>query len=268
MTKNLTVTNLKGGVGKTTTSGLMSLYFTEHRADPVVLIDLDPQCGSTSLFLGGDSQKLTIKDALVCAMDGDDTYEVMRNALVNVPGRPNLFVIPSDKRLTDMISGIPADLLLSVIQSAQLSDETTVIIDTGTAQGMVGMGICAADMVLIPMMMSKQTVKPTMNTLTMTARFHKPILGLLPVGSGEAQWEKDILDQWQITLDQSPDTKPLGGVVLPRVPYSKSLIRGAWASATFPESLVPVFDVIYTRVFGRSALPVRATVESLEVING
>lgn len=268
MIKNITITNLKGGVGKTTTAGLISLYFTEHRTDPVVLIDLDPQCGSTSLFLGRDTQKITIKDALVCAMEGEETYEVMRNALVNVPGKSNLFIIPSDKRLTDMISGIPADLLLSAIQSAQFSDETTIIIDTGTAQGMVGMGICAADTVLIPMMMSKQTVKPTMNTLTMTARFHKPILGLLPVASGETQWEKVILEQWQNTLDQSPDTKLLGGVVLPRVPYSKSLIRGAWAKAPFPESLESVFDVIYSRVFGRSVLPVRSNIEVMEVENG
>jgi len=269
MTINITVTNLKGGVGKTTTSGLLALFLTEHRKDPVLLIDVDPQCGSTSLFLGGkDTHPLTIKDALVAAMEGDDTSEIMRDSLINVPGKPNLFVIPSDKRLTDMISGVPADLLLNVIQSAEFSDETIVIIDTGTAQGMVGMGICAADMVLVPMTMSKQTVKPTMNTLTMTARFHKPLLGILPTVSGEAQWENKILDFWQSTLNESAGLKPLGGVILPRVPFSKSLIRGAWAKMPFPENLESVFDAIYTRAFGASALPALPIVETLEVING
>ena len=106
------------------------------------------------------------------------------------------------------------------------------------------------------------------NTLIMTARFRKPILGILPVASGGAQWEKGILDHWKITLDQSTDTKELGGVVLPRLPYSKSLIRGAWASAPFPEHLVPIFDTIYTRAFGRSAFPVQSNIEVLEVVNG
>jgi len=268
MTTNVTVTNLKGGVGKTTTAGLMALYISEHQVGPVVLIDLDPQCGSTSLFLGKDTQTPTINNVLVAAMEWEDTSGVMRDAVVNVPGKPKLFVIPSDKRLTDMISDTPADLLLGVIQSARFSDETTDIINTGTAQGMVVMGICAAGMVLILMMMSKQTVKPTMNTLTMTARFHKPILGLLPMESGEAQWENKILNFWQTTLDESAGLKSLGGVILPRVPYSKSLIRGAWAKMPFPESIEFVFDVIYTRVFGGSALPALPIEKVLEVLNG
>jgi len=264
MSKNVTVTNLKGGTGKTTASGLMALYFIEHQTGPVVVIDVDPQCGSTSLFLRGVTFKSTIKDTLVCAMEGDETAEIVRGPLVNVPGKPNLFVIPSDKRLTDMISGIPADLLLTVIQSARFSDETTVIIDTGTAQGMVGMGICAADMVLIPMMRSKQTIKPTTNTLQMIARFKKPILGLLPVAIGEAQWETSMLEKWQAMLDESADLKNLGGIVLPRLSYSKSLIRGAWTSLPFPQNFTPFFDAIFARVYGQSALPIPVAVEELE----
>jgi len=268
MTTNVTVTNLKGGVGKTTTAGLMALYISEHQVGPVVLIDLDPQCGSTSLFLGKDTQTPTINNVLVAAMEWEDTSGVMRDDVVNVPGKPKLFVIPSDKRLTDMISDIPADLLLGVIQSAKFSDEAIVIIDTGTAQGMVGMGISAADTVLIPMMMSKQTVKPTMNTLAMTARFHKHLLGILPTASGDVQWENKILDVWQTTLDESAGLKSLGGVILPRVPYSKALIRSAWAKMPFPDSLESVFDVIYTRVFGGSALPTLPIEKVLEVLNG
>lgn len=269
MTINITVTSLKGGVGKTTTSGLLALFLLEHRTDPVVLIDVDPQCGSTTLFLGGNNTyPLTIKDSLIAAMEGDSTSHIMRDSLVNVPGRNNFFVIPSDKRLTDMISGIPADILLNVIESAGFSDGTTVIIDTGTAQGMVGMGICAADMVLVPMTMSKQTIKPTMNTLNMTSRFHKPLLGIIPTASGEAQWETKLLDFWQNSLDESPLLKPLGGVILPRIPLSKALIRGAWAKMPFPSHLEHVFDAIYARVFGKSALPALPITEALEVVNG
>jgi len=268
MTINISITNLKGGVGKTTTSGLLAKYLTEIQNRPVILIDLDPQCGTTSLFIGRDSRTSSIKDALVATMEGDDAGEIMRSALVNVPGYQNFFVIPSDKRLTDMISGIPADLLQWSIMAAGFSDDTVVIVDTGTAQGMVGLGICAANQVLVPMMMSKQTVKPTMNTLTMLARFRKPILGVLPVGSGEAQWEQTVLDKYQNTLDTAPDLKPLGGVVLPRIPYSKTLIRGAWASNPFPVNLIPVFDLIYERIFGRSELPVSQIPHPAEVIDG
>lgn len=269
MTTNITVTNLKGGVGKTTTAGLMALFLTEHRKDPVVLIDMDPQCGSTSLFLGAhDPHQLSIKDALVAALEGVEPFEIMQDALINVPGKSNLFLIPSDKRLTDLGSGIPANLLLNVIQSAELSDETTVIIDTGTAQGVVSMGICAADMVLIPMTLSKQTIKPTMNTLSLTTQFHKPLLGILPTVCGEAKWESKYLDYWQTTLDETPRLKHLSGVILPRMPYSKFLIRGAWAKMPFPENFEPIFDVIYTRAFGKNTLPTLRILKTLEVSNG
>jgi cellulose biosynthesis protein BcsQ len=264
----VSVINVIGGVSNAFIVGLMILYFSKHQLGPVLLIDEDYQSGPNSLLVMTMSRKIIIKDMLVVEMEENETNGIKRNAIENVQSKPNSLVIPSDKRLAEMISRIPADILLNVIESAGFSDGTTVVIDTSNSQGMVGMGICAADMVLVPMTMSKQTVKPTMNTLTMAARFHKPLLGIIPTASGEAQWETKILYFWQNALDESPELKSLGGVILPRVPLSKSLIRGAWAKMPFTSHLVPVFDAIYTRTFGKSALPALPIAETLEVVNG
>lgn len=268
MTINVSVINVISGLWNAFIVGLMILYFSKHQLGPVLLIDEDYQCRLNSLLVKTKSRIITIKDMLVVEMEKNGTYGMKRNAIENVQSKPNSLVIPPDKRLADMISRIPAHILLNVIKSTGFSDGTTVIIDTGTAQGMVGMGICAADMMLVPMPMSKQTVKPTMNTLTMAARFHKPLLGIIPTANGEAQWETKILDFWQNALDESPGLKSLGGVIIPRVPLSKALIRGAWAKMPFTSHLEPVFDATYTRTFGKSALPALPIAETLEVVNG
>ncbi len=43
MTINITVTNLTGGVGKTTIAGLLAHYFSKNYSGPIVMIDMDPQ---------------------------------------------------------------------------------------------------------------------------------------------------------------------------------------------------------------------------------
>jgi len=51
------------------------------------------------------------------------------------------------------------------LESAPFPENTVLIIDTGTHPTLVEMGIVAADVVLIPVMLSQQTAKPTINTL-------------------------------------------------------------------------------------------------------
>lgn len=162
---SITFTNIKECIGKNTDAGLLALYFLEHRFNPVALLDVDPYCGSTSWFIKKYFNGLTVNYGLVATSEGDDTFRQMRAALVYVPSKSTLSVIPVDKHLPDIITGIPADILLQSIRSTQFSDETIMIIYNDTPQDLVDMGICATDKVHITLITSKQTEKPTLNSL-------------------------------------------------------------------------------------------------------
>ena len=266
----VTVTNMKGGVGKTTTSSLLAKYIAINSASPVVLIDMDPQGGASSLFLGNQKGVTTVYDALDEAFENGDPSELMHGSLQKPFEDINLFVIASDKRLNQMgTNGATNDLLAYAIECADFAANATVVIDTGTMPNLVAMGIYAADKVLIPMTMSRQTVRPTAATLGMVIRGKKELLGIFPVAAGKAQWEEKTLEAWSDRLEQLPGLSQVVGKVLQGMPSSKAIIRGGWVSGVFPKKMTPIFDNIYKELFGESALPVvMEQQENAEVLNG
>jgi ATPases involved in chromosome partitioning len=242
----LAVTNLKGGVGKTTLSVMMSLYAVNHLGLDVLLIDMDPQSGTSSLLLGGNIEGITISDALEAAMDGNPPEEMMMTAVRPSIANPHIRVIPSDRRLTNFATnGAPVDLLNYCINSITIPEEMLVIVDTGTSPALVSMGIAAANAVLIPVTMSRQTVRPTANTLSYIIRAHKRLLGLVPVGAGTATWEQDVLTSWTGKLAEIPAIVEEGGVVFPPMPHSKAVVRGNWITSSIPEKFLPTLSQIF-----------------------
>lgn len=268
--KVITFTNAKGGVGKTTCSGLTALYINKVRNTPVVLIDLDAQCGSSVLFLSGKDHDISIMAALDAALEGEDPTEIMMSPYP-VPGRENMFVMPSNSKLNNSANQYPVGLLRAVLDASEYGDDVTIIIDTGTNESLVSMGLAAADMVVIPMTLSKQTARPTTKTLNWMAAHKKPLLGILPVASANSKWEDAIVDKLNEMIATHPAYKTVGGGgVLPRLPYSKAVVRGDWVTGAFPEKFIPVFDAIYEKIFGESAIPPVVEAEMLveENING
>ena len=53
-----TFASLKGGTGKTTITGLLANYCSQILKKRVIIIDIDPQGGCTTLFLGLEAREI------------------------------------------------------------------------------------------------------------------------------------------------------------------------------------------------------------------
>lgn len=243
----VTVTSLKGGTGKTTVSGLWALYLAERCHREVVLLDLDPQGGVTSLFLGGKPTQPGVYDLLYAERD-EQPVVLFRDILQPSFIHPRIFVLPADLRLQQFTKEeVSIERLSNVLKKSDLPSDTIILIDTGTMRFLVGMGIAAADAVVVPMMLSPQTIKPTVNTLAMIQQLEKPLLGLVPVAAGSAKWEMDLLTGWEKTLSvRFPNLQLVSstGHILPPISNAKSLVRGNWLSSGFPDRFAATFHLL------------------------
>ena len=243
----VTMTSLKGGTGKTTISGLWALYLAECCHREVVLLDLDPQGGATCLFLGGKSSQPGFFDLLDSEMH-DQSAVLFRDYLQPSNVHPDIYVLPADPRLHQLSKEeTPVDLLASLLEKADLPPNTIILIDTGTMRMLVGMGIAAADAVVVPMMLSPQAIKPTINTLAMIQHLGTPLLGLVPVAAGSARWEAELLLGWEKTLSSRfPNLQFVTPTehIFPPLSSAKSLVRGSWAASGFPERFTATFEAL------------------------
>jgi chromosome partitioning protein len=93
MGRVVAIANQKGGVGKTTTAISLSAALAIAERS-VLLIDGDPQANSTrALGFAEDPERASLYDAL---SEGTALADVM----LEVPGLPNLRLVPSDRNLT------------------------------------------------------------------------------------------------------------------------------------------------------------------------
>jgi hypothetical protein len=244
----LTVTSMKGGVGKTTLSAMLARYAIDVAPHPVLVVDLDPQAGISSLLLGGKINGPTIADVLDSETRGTSSVGLFQEAVRPSRYSDQILVVPSGAALARFAttnSPTPPNLLARALRTAPIPENTLVIVDTGTSPGLVRLGIAAASTIVVPIMFSQQTARPTINTLMLASRAAGCRGALAPVGMGKTQWENRELDRWREQLLGDQALVAMGFGVLPPLSHSKAIVRGRWRYGTFPQRFEPFFDALY-----------------------
>lgn len=234
----VTTTSMKGGVGKTTIALLLARYLADFHDRRSLIVDLDPQGGISSVLLGSHPAGPTIADAMTMESKGIPATDLMHSAIRRSRIHPHFSVIPGNAKLASLArDGLHPNALGIALGSISLPPDTAVIVDTGTIPALVAQGIDATKMAVIPVMLSQQSARPTINTLKLALALGCESGALLPVGIGDTQWEAREQSRWATKVRESKAIQEMGYRVLPGLPYSRTLMRGRWLKGKFPQHL-------------------------------
>lgn len=174
MSTVLSTINLKGGVGKTTTTvGLAEMLVAEHNMR-VLLIDLDPQTNATVSLIDEqtwkqlDEQGLTVAQLFVDALTEDPEArrfrldEAIQRDVGSVQGLRGLDLLPSSLRLIDVQEKLAAmplgqhysmapSLVLQTAIKRRLDEWDYILIDCPPNLGIITLnGLRISDAYIIP----------------------------------------------------------------------------------------------------------------------
>lgn len=165
--------NLKGGVGKTTTTVAVAQMLAGEFGKRVLVVDLDPQTNATVMLIEEerwrelDDQRLTVADLFEAALKSDDTspFDLSRCILRNVGGVRDvrgLSLLPSSLRLIDLqdklatmdrglfYAATPVDILRRAMRPI-LDEFDFVLIDCPPSMGLITLnGLRISNYYIIP----------------------------------------------------------------------------------------------------------------------
>lgn len=151
--KIISISNQKGGVGKTTTALNLAYALGEDGKNKVLLIDLDPQSNLTMCFGIDRPEELetTIYDLMMCVIDEKKLPDKNRYIL----SFNNLDLIPCSIELSavemSLVNVMSREVILKMLLENFKEDYDYIIIDCMPALGMLTVNALAAcDSVVIP----------------------------------------------------------------------------------------------------------------------
>ena len=216
--KIITVTSMKGGVGKTGVTSLLARYYTEVEGKKVLVVDFDPRAGITSLLYDKpiSTNDWTIAELVKVSFEGGNILDVYYQAVRETGLEKNkhwkdnggkLLLLPSKPALESVLRDKDSPLLKCLLHSLELTDEHVILVDTGGDSVCLLLGIAAADVVFMPMIYSKQDVHPaveTLRTIILEQRGNgHAVLGGLVVNQGSGtQWEQEYHDNYVQLFDR------------------------------------------------------------------
>ena len=183
MTKIITITNQKGGTGKTTTTVNLGVALAKMR-ERVLLVDSDPQANLTSHLF-----KEQVFDYNLSGLIYGELYRMVYNIQDYIePSSEFVDVLPSDIDLagleTQMAGAINREKILGkVLSHMQTSKYDYILIDTPPTLGMLSINAMAvANNVMIPVQCEPFATKG-LDSLLQTLEMVKEINPKLQVGS-------------------------------------------------------------------------------------
>lgn len=170
MAKKIAVINLKGGVGKTTTTVGVATMLSGVQGKNTLVVDLDPQTNATIALIGEDDWKvldesgLTLETVFRCAMAGGapvDINRIIRKGVGNIAEARSIDLLPSSLGMIDiqdrlasthgaLYNDSPTDILMRAIGDVE-SDYDYILIDCPPNLGLITLnGLRIADGYIIP----------------------------------------------------------------------------------------------------------------------
>ena len=264
--------SMKGGVGKTTLAVMFAKYIAQTDGEAVIVVDVDPQQGATSLLLGGGRNlkdvSPSIADVLAREQAGNAPAEVMLDAIRASPVVSGVSLVPATAELSRFEGfDFPTALLRRPLVRASEERNALIVVDAPPSMNLCEMCVYAADIVFIPITMSHLSGVPTLNTMQVAVNHDTAIGGLVPTMVGQAKWQVARVDAWRSALASSVLCERRGIPVHPPMPYSPAAVRGAWLEGALPAVFHPAMEAMHERVVGLR-LSMRGAREPASPANG